>query len=186
MIFGWDISTSIIGSSIFTREGEYVDSHFLDLRKIEGGQIYKAHELEMYVNDYVRSYKCDTTHYIEDKLGSFAGGKTMQQTLMKLAAFNATVSFIIWRQFNESGYTTDVEHIHPSTVKSLVKPYGLVIPKGGDKKKLTLDFVSKREKTFPVKLNKNDNPQPYCFDMADSYIVALAGYRKNWCSEKES
>jgi hypothetical protein len=64
-----------------------------------------------------------------------------------------------------------------------MKTQGLIIPKGGDKKELTLNWVRAHEKDFPIELNRNDNPQPYCYDMADAYITARAGYllRKKFC-----
>ncbi len=108
----------------------------------------------------------------------------MQQTLLKLAAFNASVSYVIWRQFHMAGVFTTVEHIHPSTVKGIMRKRGLVVPKGGDKKMLTLEWVSNQESSFPVTLNKNGKPQPYCFDMADSFIVAYAGYLRS-CNKTE-
>jgi hypothetical protein len=179
VIFGWDISTSIIGTAILTDDGQYVSSHFLDMRKLEIDMINKAYEAERYIDTFVRSYgRSDSVHYIEDRLGSFAAGRTMQQTLLKLAAFNATVSYIIWHQFRTLKARVTIEHIHPSTVKSIMRREGLIIPKGSDKKGLTLEFVSGREPGFPVILNRNDKPQPYCFDQADAYIIACAGFRK--------
>ena len=56
-----------------------------------------------------------------------------------------------------------------------MKKYGLFIPKGGDKKKMTLDFVIKNESKFVMSYNKKGNPQPWCYDMADSFCVVKAG-----------
>ena len=192
MLYGWDISTSIVGFSTFTNDCVYVGSEYIDLRKIENGFPDKAYAVHVFIEGLAARIHQDGldqelhTHYVEDKLGGFAGGRTMQQTLLKLAAFNSVVSYIAWQQFYKSGLKVKFEHIHPSTVKAIMKRDGLLIPKGSDKKQLTLDFVSKREQKFPVTLNKNGNPQPYCFDMADSYIVAVAGHRKYGCNAKES
>jgi len=92
------------------------------------------------------------------------------------------VSYLIWQQFNVCTGMVKVVHLHLMTIKSVMKKMGLVIPKGANKKALTLEWVSLREPSFPVTLNKNGNPQPYCFDMADSYVVARTGHFKE-CSK---
>ena len=185
VIFGWDISTSIIGVTTLTDSGSFVESAFLDLRKCDKGLIDKTHEAECLIGLYARSWgQWDNVHYVEDRLGNFSKGLTSLQTLMTLAAFNSSVSYVIWREFNACEGKTSVVHLHLMTIKSMMKKQGLVIPKGANKKALTLEWVSLREPDFPVTLNKNGNPQPYCFDMADSYVVAKAGYLKG-CSKLE-
>lgn len=183
MIFGWDISTSIIGVSIFDDAGNFQSSSYCDLRKIEKNQIEKAVFFKKWLTNNFKVFidlEVDSTHYIEDKLGGFAMGKSMQQTLLKLAAFNATISYIIWETFHQNKLGVTMEHIHPSSVKATMKQEGLIIPKGSkDKKKLTLKFVSEKEKKFVVSKNRNDNADPWCYDMADSYIVARAGFLRN-------
>lgn len=189
MIYGWDISTSIVGTAIFTSTGKYLGSNYTDLRDVEG-PIDKAYAVEGVIN-HLAEEMCQSgkdremnTHFIEDKLSSFAGGRTMQQTLLKLAGFNSVISYLVWRQFYTLGLPVQVEHIHPSTVKAIMKRQGLLIPKGADKKALTLEFVSKAEPLFPVHKNRNGNPQPYCYDMADAYIVARAGYLR-WNEQRK-
>jgi hypothetical protein len=90
------------------------------------------------------------------------------------------ISYMIYKQSQsiEGVKGVGIKHIHPSTVKAIMKQEGLLIPKGGDKKKITLDYVKKREPKFPMEYNRNDKPQPWCYDMADSYIVVRAGIRK--------
>lgn len=176
MIFGWDISTSIIGLTTFDDDCKFVSSEYLDLRKVDEGMIIKSFLAESWIRVISDRHTGNSVHYVEDKLGGFSGGKTMQQTLLKLAGFNATVSYLVWKSFNQTGRDAVVEHIHPSTVKAILKKEGLFIPKGSDKKKLTLEFVSAKEPNFKVDLNKNGNFQPWCFDKADSYIVARAGF----------
>jgi hypothetical protein len=191
MIFGWDVSTSIIGVTVLTDDGRFVTSDHLDLRKSDAEMICKAEEAEVWIRGllpkHVEPHGAFFTHYVEDRLGSFAAGRTMLQVLMKLAAFNMVVSYIIHRVSCElaekdSGGAS-VRHIHPSTAKAIMKKEGLIIPKGADKKQLTLDFVSKKEPSFVVDKNRNDNPQPWCYDRADSYIVARAGYLRRYLSK---
>lgn len=185
MNLGWDISTSIIGVTVIGDDGKYITSRYLDLRKSEDKTlILKCEEAEVFVRDVIEDHihlsQGNVNHYIEDRLGNFAGGRTMLQTLMKLAAFNLAVSYMIYKQSLQVEGVKDVglRHIHPSTVKAIMKPLGLLIPKGGDKKVLTLNYVKSREPNFPIEFNRNAKPQPWCFDMADSYIVVRAGLRK--------
>jgi hypothetical protein len=178
MIFGWDVSTAIIGFSLHGDDGVFFEAKYCDLHKLEGLN-EKA--------DKALSFVCDVwskldessvagTHFVEDRLAGFSGGGSNAGTIMRLAAFNAMVCWMIHRQWGDEG---KIIMLHPSTVKATMKHDGLIIPKGADKKKLTLDFVKGREPTFPLELNRNDNPKPYCYDMADAYITAVAGYRKH-------
>lgn len=189
MIFGWDISTSIIGVTVLADDGSFVESSHLDLRKSEKDMLGKAEETELWVNGVVGKFASPSSsfvHFVEDRLGSFSAGRTMLQVLMKLAAFNMVVSYIIRTASGKlalvTGGRVSMEHIHPSTVKSIMKKEGLLIPKGGDKKEITLDFVAKKEAAFVVDRNRNDNPQPWCYDRADSYIVARAGFLRGYLS----
>lgn len=194
MIFGWDISTSIIGFSVFTNTCQYITSEYIDLTDIDKDLIEKSYSAEMWISRLIDKYCRQNNekhyHFIEDRLGGFAMGGTMQQTLMKLAAFNATVTYIIWHSFHLTGLSVHVEHLHPATVKAIMKKEGLVIPKGpvkidgvtlkGSKLKkvLTLDYVKNKEKKFPFETNKNNNAHSWCYDMADSYCIARAGFIK--------
>jgi hypothetical protein len=95
---------------------------------------------------------------------------------MKLAQFNAIITYIIWT--TNPGNHRSVTYLHPSSWKSVMKRDGLLIPKGADKKVLTLDFVRRHQPGFEMQLNRNDKPQPWMFDRADAYCIGRAGYLK--------
>lgn len=181
MLYGWDISTAVIGVSEFDGSS-FLDSSFCDLRKVEGLN-QKADVARKFISDLAATSGalCGDVHFIEDRLAGFSGGGSNAGTVMRLAAFNAMVCWMIWTFWKESDLFVgpDIIMLHPSTVKATMKHEGLIIPKGADKKKLTLEFVTGKEKKFPLVLNKNGNPQPYCYDMADAYITAVAGMKKN-------
>lgn len=189
MIFGIDVSTSIVGVSSFSNDGVFVRADFCDLRKVEPDLFKKGKTVEpFFLNLFSElslsgSLDPNDVIYVEDRLANFTVGKTMMQTLMKLAAFNTLVSWIAFGALNGAGpqrlNPPIMIHIHPSTVKSLMTKEGLVIPRGSDKKKLTLEYVCRREPKFPIILNRNGKPQPYCYDMADGYITGRAGYLKH-------
>ena len=189
MLFGWDISTSVIGFTVLDDSGKWVKSDYFDFKKLDAKSLHdKMDECTWWVHDQLESYSSGSHHhYFEDKLGNFAFGKTQMQTLMKLAAFNTLFSYEVIRIHNEictfeaGGLGMGSTHIHPSTVKSIMKREVLIIPKGSkEKKKITLDFVMKKLPEFPIVYNRNDKPQPFCFDMADSFITVRAGYLRSY------
>lgn len=177
MIFGWDISTAIIGLAVLDGTGSLIRTEYCDLRKLEGLNAKADTALEFVENVCIRFSKgTGHSHFIEDRLAGFSGGGSNAGTIMRLAAFNAMVTWMIHRQWKADA---KIVMMHPSTVKAALKYDGLLIPKGSDKKKLTLEYVTKREpEKFKLELNRNDNPQPYCYDMADACITAWAGVRK--------
>lgn len=185
MIYGWDVSTSIVGLCKLSDSGELLESSFLDLRKVEG-QLSKADAFFGWTQKFINREE-QNVHFIEERLGGFAAGRTSAQVMMKLAQFNAICSYIIWT--GGSGKHRQVTYLHPSSWKSLMKKEGLLIPKGSDKKELTLSFVRRKEPQFEEfvqkSLNKNGNPQPWCYDAADAYCIGKAGYLKS-CIEKGS
>jgi hypothetical protein len=183
MLYGWDISTSIIGLSSFDDDGKYYGSAHLDLRKIDG-QMAKADAFKEWISTArINSARNgESYHFIEERLGGFSGGRTSAQVLMKLAQFNAICSYILWN-YNPGPHRALV-YLHPSTWKSIMKREGLLIPKGSDKKALTLAFFQRKEPNAIIELNRNEKPQPWNYDVADSYCIGRAGFLK-LCTEKE-
>lgn len=188
MIVGLDISTSIIGVCILNNDGTPESFSYVDLRKVDDF-IDKVEALAYSIStrwdpnsdEHKFGFRCDHL-FIEDKLSGFSSGKSTQQTMMKLASFNGASSYAAFENY----YCRPV-HLHPSTIKALMKRDGLIIPKGGDKKKLSLDFVKAK---FPIKFpyieTRNGNPQAYCYDMTDAYLTARAGYLKFLCNKTKS
>ena len=172
MILGLDISTSIIGVCIMTNEGEPKVFSYIDLRKIDT-MIQKGAAVEEYVRKEIVPHGIEYL-FIEDKLSGFSAGKTMMQTMLKLSAFNAMASWIVYSGLDK---LCEPHYIHPSTAKATMKMDGLFISKGEDKKELTLKFVKKLP-GFPYAETRNGNPQKYCYDAADAYLIARTGYLK--------
>lgn len=185
MHFGWDISTSIIGFAALENDGKLVETRYRDLRKVDGSLLDKADESLEFIKEIAAKYgpiasQFENNHWVEDRLGGFSRGMTSQQTILKLASFNAMISWIVW-DYSCLKYGGNMEHIHPATIKSCLSKNGLIIPKGvfGDaKKKMTVEWVCSREPSFPKVVTKGGNVQAYCFDMADAYAVAFAGMSK--------
>lgn len=178
LTIGWDVSTSITGIAALA-DGKLLWKEHIDLHKID-----HLNDKLLAVRQHIRQWQfrsdCGATsmatHYIEDRLGNFSSGKTSMQTLMRLAAFNAMVAFVI-----EDELKIRANPIHPMTAKAQLRKMGLVIPKskempkGEDKKTLTLAWVRARETGFSVDLNRNAKPKPWAYDEADAYCIALIG-----------
>lgn len=190
MYFGWDISTSVVGVTVLGEDGKWIKTDHFDFAKMcKGAKSLhdKMDESHWWVEEFLAPYTSGShMHYFEERLANFAAGRTMLQTLMTLAGFNALFSYEVWRihreiaTYEEGCQGVGTIHIHPSTVKAIMKREGLIIPKGGDKKKITLDFVKNKIPGWEVFLNRNDNPHPYNYDRADSYITARAGYLRRY------
>ena len=92
MILGLDASTSTVGWA-FSDDGKIVDAGFLDISHLETSK-----EKSFFVLDYLRStpnLKYVTSINLEAALSGFAGGRTSQQVIIKLARFNAVFEYII-------------------------------------------------------------------------------------------
>jgi hypothetical protein len=184
MIYGWDISTSIVGLAVFKDDGTFTASWHCDLRKVDG-IMAKADAFKRWLDGTSINAEKKNYHIIEERLGGFSGGRTSAQVLMKLGAFNAVASYIIWTHRPQQ--TSELIYLHPSTWKSIMKREGLIIPKGADKKEITLEFAIRKEPQFAsfLQKNKNDKWQPWSYDMADAYCLGRSGFRR-LCSAKES
>lgn len=180
MIYGWDISTSIVGLCAFHDNGKFDGQWHLDLRDDEG-LLAKADHFKLWVEKLQMNSQETNTHFIEERLGGFSGGRTSAQVLMKLAQFNALCSYIIWNHHDKPGFAKhrNIRYLHPSTWKALMKNEGLLIPKGSkEKKAITLEFVRRKVPAFKVELNRNDKPQPWSYDEADAFCIGRSGYLK--------
>lgn len=193
MIYGWDISTSFIGFTVLTDGGKFVETSHFDFKKIKAKSLHdKMDESQWWIEDCLSKYISGShIHYFEDRLGNFMAGRTMMQTLTMLASFNTLFSYEVKRIHLEMGERAKQVgdnsmvgvgsiHLHPSSVKAIMKRDGLIIDKKDDKKKKTLEFVSRTVKGFEVFSNKNGNPLPWNYDRADSYITARAGYLRKY------
>ena len=64
---------------------------------------------------------------VEDTLSGFGGGRTSQQTIVKLSKCNAVISYVI-----EALYEMDVDHVNVSTLRRNV--FGKSREQGKDSK----------------------------------------------------
>ncbi len=112
VILGLDISTTCVGYA-FTKDKKILDMGFIDIKK------YKTpKEKVFFVIDFLNksSYIDDVIDInVEDNLSGFAGGRTSQQTIVKLAKFNAILCFQL-----EEIFDIEVRNINPMTARKQV------------------------------------------------------------------
>jgi len=176
MILGLDISTSITGFTILDKEGEIVYNDALDTRKYKS-MFEKARNLQEKLKEIKKSYKINNI-YIEKSLQSFRSGFSSAKTLSVLSAFNGIVS---WMCFNI--FKLEPEYIAATSARKLC---GIKIPRGEKAKAVVLKFLLDNEPSFVIEYTKFGNPKPKYFDMADSIIIARAGFELCRQNKQES
>ena len=112
VILGLDISTTTIGYA-FTENKEILDMGFIDLKKyktLKDKAFYALTQLGK--NSYIDEINKIN---VEDNLSGFMGGRTSQQTIIKLAKFNAIFCYILEEEFD-----IDINSINPLTIRKQV------------------------------------------------------------------
>ncbi len=171
---GLDISTSIVGLSLF-KKGKMTNLFHIDLTKTKC-IFEKAMKFEKEYLDNTKNIIIDKI-YVEDTLQSFARGLSSAKTLMQLARFNGIVTNIVYR----------LSSIKPVfiNVNTARKSLGIKIDKNSskDKKEQVMDWVDNdlggyKWPTKIISRGKNKGLVKYekfCYDIADAYVICKAG-----------
>ena len=166
---GIDISTTTVGYA-FVENEKILTMDFIDIKKYD---IYKEKAFfvitELHKSPYID--KIDKI-YVEDNLSGFMGGRTSQQTIIKLAKFNAILCFLL-----EDTFDIEVVSVNPSTARK--KVFGKARVKG----KKAKDFVKERvEDKYDTskwcKTTTRGNWDKRNIDAYDGLVVALYGVTK--------
>lgn len=165
MILGLDISTSITGFTVIDFNGNVKECSYIDLRK-RTGLFSKAMGVETELKKVFEKYPIEKV-WIEASLMMFTPGKSSATTIDALAKFNGIVSWIVYQLCGDVNFIPAV---------SARKNCGIRMQKGRKGKDLVMEYMLNNETWFKVERTKNDKIQPYCFDQADSFIIAKAGY----------
>ena len=106
---GLDASTTCVGYA-FTENERILDMGFIDIKKQKTPKEKVFKVLEILNNiSYINNIEKIN---IEDNLSGFAGGRTSQQVIVKLAKFNAILCFVFEDEFN-----IDFNSVHPMTAR---------------------------------------------------------------------
>ena len=161
---GLDASTNCVGYA-FTKDKKILDMGFIDIskQKTPKEKVFKVLDFlnkSSYIDEVF-------TIYVEDNLQGFAGGRTSQQVIVKLAKFNAVLCFVL-----EDMMDMEVHNINPMTARKFV--FGKARVKGIKAK----DFVK-------MKIEEMYNTKKWCkhtsrgnwdkrnIDMYDGLVMSL-------------
>lgn len=167
MILGLDVSTSITGATILDSEGEVVYNEAWDTRKFKNF-FAKASYVEERIVHLSKLYGGFERVFIEESLQTFRSGFSSAKTLSTLARFNGVVSWLVYRMLQ-----TEPEYIAATSARKLC---GIRIPKGVKAKGVVINYVLDNVPNVTIQYTKFGNPKPECFDKADSWVIAKAGY----------
>lgn len=176
LCIGLDISTSIVGISIFENK-KLSKLNYIDLSK-EKCIFKKAKMFEVFFTKNIVNIKNIDYIYIEDILQSFRRGLSSANTLMKLAKFNGIVSNIV---YNITSLIPEYINVNTArkTLEIKIDKKSLV-----DKKEQVMMWVDKdlnENYSWPTKvISRGPNKglvkyEKFCYDMADAYVICKAG-----------
>lgn len=175
-IIGLDISTSCTGWCVVGPEGNLVEIGHIPLSKINSAYKKASKVRSVLAELHIRH---DITNvFIEENLQAFRPGLSSAKTLLTLARFNGIISYIAQEQF-----FCMPEFLNVNVARKAVGLKIISKRKGGAptkeqvldwvKEKITCDWPTKTLKSGPRK--DLTIPDPGCYDMADAYVIALAG-----------
>ena len=160
---GLDASTTCVGYA-FTKDKKILDMGFIDIKKEKTPKDKVEKVLDfLHNNSYIDNV---TDINIEDNLSGFAGGRTSQQVIIKLAKFNAILCFML------ENFDYKVNSINPMTARKNV--FGKARVKGLKAK----DFVKQEiEKMYNTKKwckeTARGNWDKRNIDMYDGLVMSL-------------
>ena len=161
---GLDASTTCVGYA-FTEDKKILDMGFIDIKK-EKTPKDKVQKVLGFLNEspYIDSV-IDIN--IEDNLSGFAGGRTSQQVIIKLAKFNAILCFML-----EEMFEFNVNSINPMTARKQV--FGRARVKGKKAKEFVQEEIEKMYNTNKwCKKTARGNWDKRNIDMYDGLVMSL-------------
>tara|TARA_Y100000590_G_C15287350_1_gene851156 strand:+ start:174 stop:686 length:513 start_codon:yes stop_codon:yes gene_type:complete len=161
---GLDVSTTCVGYA-FTKNKKILDMGFIDIKKYKTPKDKAFFVLtRLGKNRYID--KIEKIN-IEDNLSGFAGGRTSQQVIVKLAKFNAIIGFILEEEFQ-----VEVHNINPMTARKNV--FGKARVKGIKAKDFVKEQIEKKFKTDKwCKTTKTGLWDKRNIDMYDGLVMSL-------------
>jgi len=170
VILGLDASTTCVGYA-FTEDKKILDMGFIDIKKEKTPKDKVQKVLEkLNESSYINKV---TDINIEDNLSGFAGGRTSQQVIIKLAKFNAILCFML------ENFDFKVHNINPMTARKNV--FGKARVKGKKAKQFVQEEVEKMYNTKKwCKETARGNWDKRNIDMYDGLVMSLFEQKKAW------
>ena len=164
VILGLDISTTCVGYA-FTEDKKILDMGFIDIKKEKTPKEKVQKVLDFLNNSSYIDEVIDIN--VEDNLSGFAGGFTSQQTIIKLAKFNAILCFTLEEMFD-----FNVHSINPMTARKNV--FGKARIKGIKAKDFFKGQIEKLYETKKwCKTTTRGNWDKRNIDMYDGLVMSL-------------
>ena len=160
---GLDASTTCVGYA-FTEDKKILDMGFIDIKK-EKTPKDKVQKVLDFLHQI--SYIDNVNNInIEDNLSGFAGGRTSQQVIIKLAKFNAILCFML------ENFEFNVNSINPMTARKQV--FGKARIKGKKAKQFVQEEIEKMYNTNKwCKETARGNWDKRNIDMYDGLVMSL-------------
>ena len=160
---GLDASTTCVGYA-FTEDKKILDMGFIDIKK-EKTPKDKVQKVLGFLNE--SQYIDEVLDInIEDNLSGFAGGRTSQQVIIKLAKFNAILCFML------ENFEYNVNSINPMTARKQV--FGKARVKGKKAKQFVQEEIEKMYNTNKwCKETARGNWDKRNIDMYDGLVMSL-------------
>ena len=174
MILGLDVSTSITGATVLDNEGKIVYNEAWDTRKYKDF-FKKAEYVEKRIDELRNNGFGIERVYIEQSLQSFRSGFSSAKTLSTLARFNGVVSWLVYRILQ-----TEPEYIAATSAR---KTCGITVSRGQKGKQVVMQYILDNVPEVTISYTRNNNIKPECYDKADSWVIAKAGY--NICQKEK-
>ena len=165
---GLDISSTVVGYCVSTSKTSITEAGYIDIHK-EKSIKAKAHMVVRVIENLENSA---STIVVEDSLSGFGGGRTSQQTIVKLAKCNAVISYVV-----EALCGVEIEHINVSTLRKAV--FGKSRMKGVDSKQFVREQLEKKiDLSRFIVYNSRKNYDKKNYDMLDATVASLYHWYK--------
>ena len=174
MILGLDISTSITGYTILDNDGNIIVCSHIDLRK-EKNFFQKCSAVEGRLAAIRNEYFIEHI-YVEQSLQSFRSGFSSAKTLSTLARFNGVVSWLVYRILQ-----IEPQYLAATSARKLC---GIKVPRGTKAKQVVIQHILDNVPEIQIEYTKQNNIKPHCYDKADSWVIAYAGWL-DWQKKKK-
>ena len=189
LIIGLDVSTAVTGYTVLDQDGKLVELGYIDTTKEKATSLWTVADKIRHEISRLSVGRQYSHLYIEENLQTFRSGFSSAHTIATLAKINGIVSYMARLAFN----------IEPTYISSAVarRECGLKILKPktpADKKNpryvkqqvyeqmVLLHPVLVQQPwpiTKPSKVNPQGRLQDCCYDMMDSFVIAVAGLKQH-------
>ncbi len=173
-ILGLDISTTIVGFCFLdAKTGKLLECSFIDLRKVDGLILKLDFFMEKFA-DVLAAHPDVCYIGAEAALEMFSGGGSTAHTIGILKAFNFGLTYQLHKVLKlDPCLVSFAEARKLANIKLPRWPKGTPPAKKKSEKKETIRaYCASKYPEIVWDVNKNGNIQPYCWDMADSILIA--------------